>query len=239
MSNIPIIDLIYPRRCPVCQGIVENTDRQALICIGCKEKLPYVQTPACMKCGKEIENPEQEYCSDCVRMPKRFTHGYPVFNYVEPLKEGVGAFKYQNRREYADFYVDEIWKVHGKDLLKLNLDGIIPVPIHGRKRRRRGYNQTELLARGLSRKLQVPNYEKLLIRQINTLPQKALNDKERLDNLKRAFFFRENDVKLKKVLLVDDIYTSGATIEACTDALLQGGVQRVYYTSICIGKGFN
>lgn len=239
MNFIPIVDLLYPRRCPVCQGIVDNKDKHALVCISCKEKLPYVQQPDCMKCGKELENPEQEYCSDCIRIPKNFERGYPIFNYVAPIKAGVGSFKYRNRREYADFYVEEMWKAYGETWTSLALDGILPVPIHRRKRRVRGYNQAELLARGLSRKLQVPSYEKLLIRQVNTLPQKELNDKERLNNLKRAFFFRGNDVKLRKVLLVDDIYTSGATIEACTNALLQGGVRRVYYTSICIGKGFD
>lgn len=191
-----------------------------------------------MKCGKEIERKEQEYCSDCIRIPKHYVKGYPVFHYVEPVKKGVAAFKYHNRREYAEFYCETILEQFGESFQELNLDGILPVPIHRHKLRIRGYNQTELLSRRLSRILQVPHYKDLLVRRIDTTPQKELNDKERLNNLKRAFFLRQNDVKLERVLLVDDIYTTGATIEACTEVLLQSGVQAVYYTAICIGKGF-
>lgn len=239
MNFIPIVDLLYPRRCPVCQNIVKKNPKNPLICPECEKKLPYVPEPRCMKCGKPIEQEEQEYCSDCKRIPKHFEQGFPLFQYVSPIKEGVTAFKYHNRREYADFYSEEIWKRFGTEFLSLQLDGILPVPIHRNKRRHRGYNQAELLAEHLSAKLQVPCYKKHLVRRLDTLPQKELNDKERLNNLKKAFFFKGNDVKLKKVLLVDDIYTSGATIEACTEALFQGGIETVYYTSICIGKGFD
>lgn len=192
-----------------------------------------------MKCGKELEHEEQECCMDCQRIPKQYAKGYPVFNYVEPVRRGVAAFKYHNRREYAEFYGEEIWNRFGTDFLHMKPEGIVPVPLHRRKFRSRGYNQAELLARELGRRMQVPVYPKLLVRRLNTTPQKELNDKERLNNLKKAFLFCENDVKLNRILLVDDIYTTGATIEACTEVLLQAGVEMVCYTSICIGKGFS
>lgn len=190
-----------------------------------------------MKCGKELEHEEQEYCSDCIHIQKHYTRGYPLYRYEDPVKEGVLAFKYKNRREYAQFYAEELEKQYGSEFLRLNLDGVLPVPIHPHKLRTRGYNQAGVLAKELGRRLDIPYYEKQLVRTVDTRPQKELNDKERLQNLKKAFFFRENDVKLNKVLLVDDIYTTGATIEACTQSLHSGGVQEVYYTSICIGRG--
>lgn len=238
LRTIPIIDLIFPRRCPVCQDIVTSGDGSGLICPDCRKRLPYVKHPCCMKCGKEIGEEDVEYCSDCIRIPKHFIKGFPIFNYTEPIQKGIMAFKYYNRREYAEFYGEEMWNRYAESYKQIRPDGILPVPLHWRKKRSRGYNQAEVLAIRLGQRLQVPVYTKLLVRQIYTTPQKELNDKERLNNLKKAFLFRENDVKLNRILLVDDIYTTGATIEACTQALLQAGVEQVYYTSICIGKGF-
>lgn len=233
--KMPILDLIYPRRCPVCQDIVPE---QKLICPECQKKLPYVRQPRCMKCGKSVDTMEQEYCGDCQRIKKHYKRGYPVFVYAAPVKQGVMAMKYQNRREYAGFYSQEMLRLFGAEWRELRLDGIIPIPIHSHRLRRRGYNQAELLAKPVSCQLQVPLYNKLLVRSIDTLPQKELDDKERMKNLKKAFLFRENAVELKKVLLVDDIYTTGSTIEACTEVLMQGGVEQVYYTSVCIGRGY-
>ncbi|MDE7367264.1 MAG: ComF family protein [Lachnospiraceae bacterium] len=238
LKATPIIDLIFPRRCPVCQDIVALGNHAGLICPECRDKLPYVKSPCCMKCGKELESEEQEYCGDCRRIPKHYVKGYPLFNYVEPVQNGVMAFKYHNRREYAEFYGEEIWNRFEQDFRQIEPDGILPVPLHWRKQRSRGYNQAELVARYLSRQMQVPMYSGLLVRRLYTTPQKELNDKERLNNLKKAFLFHKNDVKLNRILLVDDIYTTGATVEACTEVLRQAGIEQVYYTSICIGKSF-
>lgn len=191
-----------------------------------------------MKCGKSVDTMEQEYCEDCQRIEKHYRKGYPLFVYMDPVKQGLTAMKYHNRREYAEFYSQEMLRLFASEWMELKLDGIIPIPIHRHKLRSRGYNQAELLAKPISCKLQVPLYKKLLVRSVDTLPQKELNDKERMKNLKRAFFFRKNAVKLEKVLLVDDIYTTGSTIEACTEVLVQGGVKQVYYTSVCIGRGY-
>jgi ComF family protein len=191
-----------------------------------------------MKCGKPVDDAEEEYCSDCKRLEKHYEGGYPLFLYQTPVKQGVLAMKYNNRREYAEFYSQEMLQHFGSQWQQLNLDGILPVPLHKHKLRQRGYNQAELLARPISRQLGVPLYTKLLVRRIDTLPQKELDDKERMKNLKKAFFLRENEVKLRKVLLVDDIYTTGSTIEACAEVLQQGGVKQVYYSSVCIGRGY-
>lgn len=238
LKTTPMIDLIFPRRCPVCQDIVTPGSQGGRICPACRERLSYVKAPCCMKCGKELACEEQEYCEDCSRIPKHYKRGYPLFNYTEPVQKGILAFKYHNRREYAEFYGEELWNRFSQDFMQMELDGILPVPLHWRKQKRRGYNQAELLARQLGHRLQVPVYTNLLARQVYTTPQKELNDRERLNNLKRAFLFRKNDVKLDRVLLVDDIYTTGATVEACTEVLRQAGIEQVYYTSICIGKGF-
>ncbi len=218
-------------------NIIPNTRKTGYICPQCKKDLPYVKPPFCLRCGKHIEAEDQEYCSDCKKRPKSFCQGFPVFAYEGKIKDSVLMFKYKNKREFAQYYAGEIITHYGNVLKTLGLDGVIPVPVHASRYRRRGYNQAELLASVLAKELSLPIYASELIRTENTHVQKELNDSERYANLKNAFKRRQDGVKLKKVLLVDDIYTSGATIEACTHVLKKTGVDQVYYTSICIGQG--
>jgi ComF family protein len=122
-------------------------------------------------------------------------------------------------------------------------DILVPVPIHKSKYRERGYNQTEILANGIAKGLNIPVLPHLLIRDKKTLPQKQLSDKERLRNLQEAFIlndkvFSEYPRKIKSILLIDDIYTTGSTIEACTNVLMRNGIENIYFITLCIGKGF-
>ena len=231
------MDLLYPRRCPLCNVVLPF--QRGKVCRSCLERLEMIQAPVCMKCGKSIESVEQEYCRDCEAIPKHFKRGYPVFHYKGAIKDALYAFKYDNQRDYADFFVECVLQRYGKELQTLELDGIIPVPVHRHKRKMRGYNQAELLAKQIGRRLKIKVYADYLERCVDTSPQKELNDKIRMKNLKNAFKMSENAIKLKRVLLVDDIYTSGATIEACTSVLLAAGVEDIYYTSIAIGKGYS
>lgn len=231
------IDFVYPRRCPVCGDILKRAKAWGYICPECRKQLSYIEPPVCLKCGKHIEAEEQEYCADCKNVPKHFIRGHPVFAYSGVVRDSVLAFKYKNKREFADFYAEEIVGKYGDALRALDADGLLPVPIHRSRFRRRGYNQAELIARAVAKRLQVPCYDRELFRVAKTHVQKTLNDKERQKNIKNAFKRKRNGVKLNRVILVDDIYTTGATIEACTEVLLKTGVGQVYYISICIGQG--
>lgn len=231
-----LLDLLYPRHCPLC-GNIRPFGSQG-VCGGCVEKLERVQAPRCFRCGKHIENEEVEYCSDCVTMPKSFMGGYPVFEYTGQIKKALYDFKYKNQRDYGSFFADCIVDAYGKNLNSLQLDAIISVPIHKSKWKVRGYNQAHILGKEISKRIGVPVFSNYLKRCVNTNPQKELNDKARFKNLKSAFKTTSNKLKLNKVLLVDDIYTTGATIEACTRVLMNAGVKEVYYTSVAIGQGF-
>lgn len=232
-----ILDLLYPKRCPLCGEI--RPYRQTAACSGCLNQLKVVAVPRCLRCGKSIAGEEEEYCQDCETIPKSFKRGFPVFEYTGAIQNALYDFKYHNQRDYAGFFAECVDKQYGKQLRGLQVDGVVPVPVHKKKRKSRGYNQAELLAREISKRLQVPMYPDYLVRQINTSPQKELNDVSRMKNLKNAFKIGKNTVQLGKILLVDDIYTSGATIEACTEVLLSAGAQEVYYTSVAIGQGYS
>lgn len=232
-----LLDLLYPRRCPLCKNVLDF--QESKVCDSCLKKQKWVKPPYCLKCGKTVEAEEDACCGDCTAMEKSFQRGYPAFHYIGEIKEALYAFKYNNQRSYGDFFADCIMKQYGEELKHLQFDGLIPVPVHKKKKRVRGYNQAEVLAKELGKQLRIPVYPSYLVRVVNTNPQKELNDKTRMKNLKNAFKIGQNTIELKKVLLVDDIYTSGATIEACTKVLLAAGVEKVYYTSVAIGKGYS
>ncbi len=229
-------DLLYPPVCPLCRAVLPV--RSGAVCTGCRAKISYVQAPACLRCGKEIMDEEQELCEDCTAHERSFIRGFPAMNYEEPLPDSIADFKYHNRRGYAAFYAQEIVRRHGQAILALAPEALIPVPVHKTKLKKRGYNQAEILAQALGSILHIPVDAGVIERHANTLPQKALNDAEREKNLKNAFHYTDKIVKYKKVMLVDDIYTTGATIEACTKTLKDKGITEIYYTSICIGKGY-
>jgi ComF family protein len=196
-----------------------------------------------MKCSKPIGIEEKEYCGDCERKNYHYDKGYAVWVYNDVMKKSLAEFKYHNRKEYAGFYIDEIVRLYGDRIRKYSPDVIVPVPIHRSKYFERGYNQADILAKGIGRKLDYPVLSKLLIRNKKTLPQKKLSDKERLRNLSEAFCYNDKASEgyrkdINKVLLVDDIYTTGSTVEACTNVLKANGVSEVCFIVTCIGKGF-
>ena len=238
-----LISLLYPRRCPVCGGIVaKNGGKSFLICQECVDKLSPVCQPVCKRCGKEVLGSRTEFCPDCLRHPKTFDGGAALFNYNDAARSSMAAVKYKNKREYLDFYSQAIVSRYGKWLSFLKPDSLVPVPVHPSRRRKRGFNQAEEMAVRMSSLTGIPVEADLLIRVRKTLPQKELNPTERLKNLSSAFalgsFYKMHPEKLPRcVILIDDIYTTGSTMEACTRILKGAGVKKVYVMSICIGKG--
>ena len=225
-------ELLFPRRCPVCDDIVVPWG--ALCCDKCKGKLKYLGEHYCMKCGKGLSGPEKEYCGDCRKHPHKFVRGRSLYQY-ERAAGAIYRFKYQGRQEYADFFAEELYQHLGRDIQTMKAEAIIPVPLHKSRLRERGYNQAAVLARALSERCGVPVQEHLVIRQKKTTPQKQLNYAERQNNLKKAFKICANDVKLNTVIIIDDIYTTGSTVDALAEALLDKGVKHVFVITLAAG----
>ena len=232
-----VISLLFPRRCPVCERIV--TPKGAYICPVCAKKLSFVKAPVCFKCGKEIGD-GREYCQDCMRHPRTFERGIALLNYNEKASRSVSRIKYGGRREYLDYYGKAMAERLGSAICRMKAQTLVPVPVHPARLRERGFNQAAELAARLGELLPLPIDDGLLIRAKKTARQKDLNPAQRLANLEQAFSVPERRKKEGKlpesVILVDDIYTTGSTIEACTRALKAAGVKRVYFVSICIGS---
>lgn len=235
MVKNPAWDILFPLRCPVCKNAINKGQR---VCIECKKKLPYIKGPICKKCGKPMEDSEKEYCWDCEKRPFHYVSGRSVFTYNKLMKDCMGDFKFRDKQEYGSFFAWEMAGIHKKWLLGQKVQVLIPVPVHRKKRAFRGYNQAEILAIEIGRLLSLPVLNSSLYRKVDTKPQKQLNDRERVRNLEQAFGVRKEDfVGYERAVLIDDIYTTGSTMEACTRELLKTNINEVFFLCTCIGKG--
>ena len=236
------LDFLYPRRCPVCDGVVPAFEirdgrirRAGLIHRSCRRKIEYVRGATCAKCGKPLSDDTLEYCADCSRTRHNFDRGYSVFAY-RSISGSIYRFKYMGRREYADFYGRETARLLGRKLKALGIDAIVPVPMYSKKEKTRGYNQAAVYARAVSGELGIPVCEGLVRRVRDTAPMKELDARGRRNNLKKAFIIAENDVKFKCVLIIDDIYTTGSTIDEIAHEFRVAGVDRIYCLTLAIGQ---
>ena len=195
-----------------------------------------------MKCGKPVLGERQEYCHDCMHTHHYYDRGFPLWLHREPVSQSVYQFKFHNQREFAKYYVEEILYGYDAIIRAWNPDFIIPVPMYPGKQRKRGYNQAQILAEELGKRMDIPVEHKIVRRVKKTIPQKRLEPLKRKMNLESAFEIQtEKDSDIlsgKTVLLVDDIYTTGSTIDAVSKILKKAGVQKVYYLSISIGQGY-
>ncbi len=228
--------VLFPPRCPVCDKVVDQ--RFGMVCPGCQSRLPYVREPRCMICGKPVLNAETECCPDCAANAHAFRQGRAAFVYQDPMKQSMYRYKYSNRREYAAFYAKAFVEQNAIWLSTLCLDAIVPIPVHPKRYQQRGYNQAALVAREIGSRINVPVREDVLLRVRQTDAQKHLDAKERKNNLKSAFKTTVNELKLKNILLVDDIFTTGSTVDAAAVKLRAVGAETIYVASICIGKAF-
>lgn len=236
VKNLPPApaEILYPRRCPVCDQIVAAPE--VLIHSACLKKLSIIRQPACKQCGKEVFSDAAEYCYDCIRRQRSFDARAALLNYNQAARHSMMAVKYKNRREYLDFYAEAMAIRFRGRVLIWKPQVLIPVPVHCSRKKQRGFNQAEELARRLCRHWQLPVETGLLLRNKKTLPQRELNPKERMENLRTAFEVRQTGRHMPEaVLLADDIFTTGSTIEACTRVMKAAGIKRVYFLTICMG----
>lgn len=230
-----VIDLLFPLRCPVCDKIVPAGEGKA--CRGCRRKIRYISEPRCLKCGRQLADEMAGFCAACEKTPHIFDRGIALYDY-QSMKKSIYRFKYGKRCEYAAFYAEEIYSRFKSEILNMEADAIIPIPLHRSRLKSRGYNQAQLLAAHLSKLTGIPLEKNLVKRIRKTVPQKHLDAHGRQNNLKKAFNIKPNVVKLNKTILIDDIYTTGSTIDAVAKELKRHGVDTVYFITLCIGEGF-
>lgn len=241
-----VLQILFPPRCAVCDEILEAE----CICAGkmihpaCEAKLYPVGANVCFCCGRPLASEEREYCYNCIKRfrgtkPVYCRQGKAVYIYRGEIRKSVYRFKYSNRREYAGFYAQQAAETYADWIHRIGVDAIVPVPMYKPKMRRRGYNQAEIFGAGLAEICGLPLVKNGVRRIKNTRPQKYLSDEERKNNLKKAFQAADFIVKYKKILIVDDIYTTGSTVEAVAGELRRCGVEEVFFLALCTGEGIS
>lgn len=228
-----ILRLLYPTTCVFCGTIASEG-----VCETCRKEVCLIGEPRCKRCGKPVRYEEQEFCYDCQSIEHFYEQGRSLWLHKMPVSQSVYQFKYKNRRVFAEYYAAQMAEQFSDLIRQWEVETIIPVPIHKSRRKKRGYNQAEVLAEELSRRIQIP-VEAFAVRRVQkTDPLKTMNPQERRKALSRAFAVSDAWKKKERVLLIDDIYTTGSTIDQITRILKKKGVQKVYFLTISVGQGF-
>ncbi|HAH18618.1 ComF family protein [uncultured Eubacterium sp.] len=231
-----ILDIVYPRTCPIC-GKTLSDDK--LICDVCNGRLVYANKNICIHCGKILKDRASTICKVCETSETYFEEGRSVFYYNDAIKNALMDFKYHNRRENAKFFAESIMQSYADRISLWNIDLIVPIPVHKKKLIERGYNQAAVLASELC-KLSKWDWTEALIRVEKTKPQKELTRLDRLNNLEKAIMVDDkklNLIKDKNILIIDDIYTTGATVSSSSKVLLESGASKVFFITVATGMG--
>ena len=236
-----IKNFIFPSRCIICDTVLPygNDLNNKYLCDNCKLKLEFVHEPTCKKCGAMIDDENEAYCTRCENnISKYYEYGFGLLRYNEFVKESLHKVKYNGRKEYLDFYGRCIAQFFVKKFKEINPEYLVPVPIHKSRLIKRNYNQASVLAHAISSELNeygisVPVNDQLVFRVKNTKVLNKLDKIDRTSELSEAF--KTSDLSnIDSVVLVDDIYTTGATINEISKVLKKAGVSHVYFAVISV-----
>lgn len=223
-----LLNLLFPLRCGGCGRAGE------LLCSACRGQIQAVPQPVCLRCGRPVATPGR--CNDCTGKVFHVSALRAAAVYAEPLSSAIHQFKYEGRPELHEplgTLLSEYWR--GRTL---TMDLVLAVPLHPNRLRERGYNQSELLARVLCRAATLPLLQTdVLQRTRDTQQQMLLGPAERRANVQDAFTWTGPSLAGCKVLLVDDVATTGSTLEACAAALLAAGVGKVWALTVARALG--
>jgi len=213
------VDAFFPKQCVGCGKVGD------FFCLSCRGKLPWLIPPICPKCGK----PQVSgiVCSSCWQRQTEIDGIRSPFLFDGPMRKAIHQLKYQNLKAISSCLAAFLADYLASNALPGEV--LVPVPLHPKKLKQRGYNQSCLLARELSKLIKLPVIEDCLMRVKQAQPQvKAVNVKERQENVADAFTSCDEELADKQIILIDDVRTSGATLESCAKALKNKGAISVW-----------
>ena len=218
-------DLLLPPACAVCGALLDQS--ASIVCPECLSGFEPLTGPLCRRCGQPY--PGAESCPDCREDQSHLEKIRSVYVFGGTLQEAVLRLKLNHKTRLADVFADKIAQAELPDFNLRNYDFLVPVPLHKNRQAHRGFNQSQLIARRLSRLFGVPLDPGHLRRARPTPSQfRMKSKKERRENLKGAFSATgRHPFGGKRICLVDDVVTTGSTLGACADALLESGARRV------------
>jgi len=224
-AGMAVVDLVLPPRCPGCREIVRDDGR---FCETCWATLRFITAPQCACCGTPFDHDRGAgtQCGACLLKPPRFATARAVLAYEGAAQRVLLAFKHGDRQHLVRLMVPQLARA-GAGVLG---DGalLVPVPLHRTRLWARGFNQAALLARALARRTATPLAVDALVRVRRTALSRGLGRRARAANVRSAFkVVRPEQVRGRRIVLVDDVLTTGATADACARTLLRAGAARV------------
>ena len=234
-----LLNLVFPLNCKICKTPIRESKGYS-ICEDCFKTIKLIEQPYCVKCGKPLIPTEffiqnrEILCFDCKNKKYSFEFSRSTGVYDKVLKKCIHLFKYYGEKKLAKplgkLMVDYLVK---NDEFKKRIDLIIPVPLHKNDLRKRGFNQSILLGRVVGNYFSISVGEKVLIKKKLTPFQANLSKKEREKNILRAFLVEKpKEIKGKNILILDDVFTTGATVEECTKELMKARAKNIFVLTL-------
>lgn len=214
------LNILYPSMCPVC-GKPSDLWTYSPVCTECWAKTRKYNGPSCRVCALPLSSEYSSVCGQCLKEKPPYSKAFFFGLYEGVLAEAINQLKFHGLKRLA--------KPLGRFMLDIELpaaDGIVPVPLSLKGIRERGFNQSLLLARVVSKHIRIPLLMDILVKKRDTPPQIGLSKKERLSNLRNAFEAK-GDIIDRRLLLIDDVMTTGATATECSKMLIKAGAKEV------------
>ena len=231
-----LTDILYPRRCAACGRSVGNEPGH--ICWDCRAGAESVAAPFCDLCGDPVEGVVEHrfVCSACRRWPPGFDVARSAMRHRGAFRRIMHEMKYNRHTALARDLSEFLYNCVAMHYSELRFDVVACVPLHRAKERERTYNQSDLLARGLAARLGIPAAARCMVRVRPTVSQSGLKANERRRNVHRAFAVRDPGwVEGRRVLLVDDVMTTGSTVSECAWALKNARAAQVAVATVARG----
>lgn len=219
--------LFYPELCISCQ--MNDREIEDAFCFDCYSKLPFTDQ------SNILENEFKEHFKGKVKIE----HGAALFYFVKKgtIQEIISQFKYLNKTQYGIILGEIFGKVIQQSKYFEFIDAIVPIPLHPKKQKSRGFNQSEILAKGLSKQLLIPVISNNMIRGKNTSTQTKMSREERINNLRNAFYLKKPVLfEGKHILLLDDVLTTGSTLLECAHQLKSIKGIKISMATIAMGE---
>jgi ComF family protein len=224
-----IADLVFPPRCVTCDDLLEQHDSLPF-CPSCLHGIRFIRSPLCPRCGAPFPAAEGEdhLCGDCLTTKRPYAVARAVGLYEETLLTAIHRFKYRGKSGVGKILGGIMADFAGR-IWDMNLfERIVPVPLHRRRLRERGFNQAVILARELSKRFCIPLDFTSLRRELFTPPQVGLGQEARSANVHGAFAVKHPErIAGRRILLVDDVYTTGSTLAECARILIRAEAETV------------
>ena len=232
-----ILDFIYPQTCPICRNPLKRKEKD--VCEDCWKALALLPSPYCPYCKSFLEHENEITNHQCayLRRPKdrRILAVRSLGTFDDYYQKLVHRLKYDKKIHLGKRLAQRLGESISQEKDFAGCDMVIPVPLHRARQRERGFNQSEVLAEGISQATDLPLAKDILKRRKNTKDQTYLNAKQRAENVRGAFVIvRPEKIEDKNVILVDDVMTTGATLNECARMLLDSGARNVFGVTLAV-----